>query len=68
MFIDGSVVGKTDSFGRFSYFHTGEKEDLIEVMIKPQGYLPEFYQTDFVIQGPMTVIKYFTPVVPLVLV
>lgn len=64
VYIDGKIVGKTDEFGRFSYFHTGSKDDLIDVMLKPQGYLPEVYQTDFVIQGPMTVVKYFAPKEP----
>jgi hypothetical protein len=64
VYVDGKKVGKTDKFGRFSYFHTGEKEDLIDVMLKAKNYLPEVYQTDFVIQGPMTVVKYYTPMDP----
>lgn len=58
--INGKMVGKTDKFGQFSYTFQGNKGDLLELMLKSDNHLPEEYQSDFVVSGPMTLKKYFT--------
>ncbi len=62
--VDGRQVGKTDKFGHFSHVYTGKKDDLMEVILKSNAYLPENFQTDFVVSGPMTLVRYFTPSSP----
>lgn len=59
--INGKQVGTTDKYGYFSYVHTGKKDDLLSVVLRPKGFLPESFETDFVTSGPMTLVKYFSP-------
>lgn len=62
--VNGNAVGKTDDFGRFSYVYSGAKDDYIDLMIKSENYLPEIFQTNFVVSGPMTLVKQFSPTEP----
>lgn len=62
--IDGKRVGETDRYGRYSHVYEGKSEALMTIGLKPKGYLPETYETDFVASGPMKLIKYFTPAQP----
>ncbi|MEZ4743589.1 MAG: PEGA domain-containing protein [Bdellovibrionota bacterium] len=64
VYVGGKKAGVTDRFGHFSYQYHGNHDDLLEVSLKPKGYLPEEYQTDFVVSGPMTLSKYFMPKKP----
>ena len=62
--VGGRVAGETDGFGRLSYLYTGAKGDLVDVAIKVEKHLPNTYETDFVAQGSMTLVRYFTPAQP----
>jgi hypothetical protein len=63
--IDGKSVGQTDEFGHFSHFYQGQPGDLVEVGLQPKkGYLPQAYTTDYIVAGPMSLVKYFAPVEP----
>lgn len=62
--IDGKRVGETDKFGRYSHTYEGKAEALMAIGLKPRGFLPETYETDFVASGPMKLVKYFTPAEP----
>lgn len=64
IYISGKKVGVSDKFGHFSYLYKGEKDDLLEVKLVTKKYLPEKYLTDFVVSGPMSLVKYFTPKEP----
>lgn len=59
--IQGEPVGKTDRFGHFSYAFTGQKGDMVEVALERPGFLPEHYATDFIVAGPMTLVRHFSP-------
>jgi hypothetical protein len=61
IFINGKTVGRTDSYGKYSYLYEGKKEDLISVSIKAKGYLPEVFETDFVASDSMALVKIFAP-------
>jgi hypothetical protein len=61
VFINGGHVGNTDKFGHLSYVYSGKKEDLVDIVMKNPKYIPESYQTDFVVSGPMTLVRYFSP-------
>jgi tetratricopeptide (TPR) repeat protein len=61
VYIDGKRVGSTDSYGHFSFAYRGNHSDLLDVTLKNHLYLPEEYQTDFVVSGPMSLTRYFTP-------
>jgi hypothetical protein len=64
VFVAGEKKGFTDKMGQFSYYHEGDKEDLIEVTLVTQDYLPIKYSTDFVVSESMNLVKYFAPVQP----
>lgn len=57
----GQKVGKTDKFGHFSYFYRGKKNELLEIALQSPSHLPENYSTDFIVSGPMNLVRYFTP-------
>lgn len=57
--IDNQRVGYTDRLGHFSYGVRSKKDAMVSVTLKPAGYLPEVYETDFVASGPMSLVKYF---------
>lgn len=59
--IQGQPVGMTDKFGHFSYAFTGQKGDMVEVALEKDGFLPERYSTDFIVSGPMTLVRHFSP-------
>ena len=64
VYIKGEQVGHTDQFGHFAYVYAGKKDDLVDIRLKSQGYLPEEYETDFVASGPTSLVRYFTPAAP----
>jgi hypothetical protein len=64
VFINGKSVGKTDSFGKYSYLYEGKKEDLVAVSIKAKGHLPEVFETDFIASDSMNLVKFFAPEIP----
>jgi hypothetical protein len=64
VYVDGKKVGITDSYGHFSYVYKGNHNDLLEVTLKNSSFLPEEYQSDFVVSGPMALTRYFTPKQP----
>lgn len=64
VYIDNKRIGSTDRFGHFSYVHPGQKSDLIQVSLKTKKALPESFDTDFVVSGPMTLVRYYTPKTP----
>lgn len=59
--VQGQPVGKTDKFGHFSYTFTGQKGDMIEIGLNRAGFLPEDYSTDFIISGPLTLVRHLAP-------
>jgi len=59
--IKGKPAGVTDAFGRFSYGFVGKHNDLLSVALKSHDFLPENFETDFVVSGPMTLVRYFAP-------
>jgi hypothetical protein len=64
VFIKGKRVGTTDRFGHYAYVYHGRPDDLVAIALKPKAYLPEVYETDFVANGPMTLVRYFMPEIP----
>ncbi len=62
--VAGKRVGETDRFGRYSYIFGGKSDDLLTVSLKPKGYLPEVFETDFVTGGELQLTKAFTPGLP----
>ena len=62
--INGHSVGHTDAFGHYSHFYEGEKGDLLEVSLRSKDYLPHHFSTDYVVAGPMSLVKYFNPETP----
>lgn len=62
VYVDGKMIGLTDKLGHLSFAQKSTHGDLMEVLIKSnKEYLPEEYETDFVVSGPMTLKKYFSP-------
>lgn len=61
VYADGKKLGATDSYGHFSYVYRGNHSDLLEVTLKNHLYLPEEYQSDFVVSGPMALTRLFSP-------
>lgn len=61
VFIQGRAVGETDRFGHFSHNYTGAKGDLLEVTLKAKDHLPAEFTTDFIVSGPMNLVRYFMP-------
>ena len=64
VYFGGKKVGVTDKFGRYSHAYSGKNDDLIAVSLKPQSFLPETFETDFVASQQMTLVKYFAPLEP----
>lgn len=64
VFIQGKFKGKTNKFGHYSHFFTGKKGELLEIMLRSNGHLPEEYVTDFVVSGDMTLKRHFVPTIP----
>jgi len=62
--VKNQKIGETDEFGRLSYIFTGPKNDLVSISLRSSAYLPENYETDFVVTGPMTLTRYFAPATP----
>ncbi|MBM4250856.1 MAG: PEGA domain-containing protein [Deltaproteobacteria bacterium] len=62
--VRGKLVGNTDRFGRLSYVFKGKGEELVPVGLKPESYIPEQFETDFVASDQMTLVKYFAPLEP----
>ncbi|MFW7382010.1 MAG: PEGA domain-containing protein [Oligoflexus sp.] len=63
--VNGQMVGNTDQFGHFSHFYRGKAGDFVEVSLAPkEGYLPKEFVTDYIVAGPMSLVKYFAPIKP----
>lgn len=59
--VKGQSVGKTDSLGHLTYIYPGKKSDLIDITLKSDAALPQIYEADFVVSGPMSLVKHFAP-------
>ena len=59
--IKGKSAGLTDAFGRLSYGFNGKHNELLTVALKSSEFLPESFETDFAVSGPMTLVRYFAP-------
>ncbi len=64
VFVNGKPVGKTDKSGHLAYGYNGKMNDLLTISMRPQGYLPEDFETDFVVSGSLKLVRYFTPTLP----
>lgn len=64
VYVKGSKVGKTDEFGHLSYTYVGQRNDLVDVRLELRGYLPEQYESDIVVSGPVSLVRYFSPLKP----
>lgn len=64
VFVNGQFAGKTDKSGHLNYGFAGKSSNLLTINLKPSGYLPEDFETDFVTSGKMTLVKHFTPIDP----
>ncbi len=62
--VRGKSVGSTDRFGRLSHVFNGKGDELIQVGLKPDSYIPENFETDFVASDQMTLVKYFASLEP----
>ncbi len=62
--IRGKTVGKTDKFGHLSYLYSGKASDLVDVSLHSENSIPEKYETDFLMAGPRSLVKYFSPQAP----
>ena len=60
LFINNRKIGKTDSFGHFTWLYQGHHEDLLKLSFKNKDYLPEYYASDFVIGKHQTITKTVT--------
>lgn len=61
VYINGKKESETDEFGRSSYFYQGNPGDLVEVTLKSDHYIPKSYTTDYVIAGPTSLVRYYSP-------
>ncbi len=64
VFVKGERVGETDSLGHFGYLYRGSKSDLLDIMLKSKNALPDSFETDFVVAGPMNLVRHYTPKAP----
>lgn len=61
VYVNGKKVTETDEFGRSSYLYQGKPGDLVEVTLKSDNYIPKTYTTDYVIAGPTSLVRYYSP-------
>ena len=61
VYVNGKKVTETDEFGRSSYLYQGKPGDLVEVTLKSDTYIPKTYTTDYVIAGPTSLVRYYSP-------
>lgn len=58
--INGKKAGVTDAFGHYLQPYRGKRTDLVPVVLTSEKMLPAKYETDFVVAGPVQLVKQFT--------
>ncbi len=63
--VNGRQVGVTDEFGHLLLPYRGKRADLVPIVLTSKKMLPAKYETDFVVSGPVQLVKHFTAKRPL---
>lgn len=62
--IDSKAAGTTDARGLLVYAHEGTQGGTVPLVLSARGYLPETWRTSIVLEGDVSVQRYFTPTAP----
>jgi tetratricopeptide (TPR) repeat protein len=62
--INNKEVGKTDAKGNLTYTYDGEPGKKVPLTLSATGYIPETWKTSIVLQGEVSIQRYFYPTTP----
>jgi len=62
--IGGKSTGKTDAKGVVTYSYDGEPGKKVPIELSAPGYIPESWKSSIVLEGEVTVHRYFYPTTP----
>jgi tetratricopeptide (TPR) repeat protein len=62
--IDKKQVGKTDAKGIYTYSYDGEPGRKAQIALSADGYIPATWKTSAVLEGEITLQRYFYPTTP----
>ncbi len=62
--IDKKTVGKTDAKGTYTYSYDGEPGKKVQLTLSPAGYIPAKWKTSVILEGEITIQRYFYPTTP----
>ncbi len=62
--INNKEVGKTDARGVLTYTYDGEAGKKVPLTLSAPGYIPESWKTSIVLEGEVSIQRYFYPATP----
>ena len=62
--INGKKIGKTDAKGTIIYDYDGEPGKKAQIVLNAAGYIPSVWKSSIVLEGEITLQRYFYPATP----